>query len=206
MGLVAALLLFLLLPVVGASCDPDDGGPVHLCYTGAQLVSGEPSVDMSMITAGSPEQNAQLRRAIVNTVQPPAAVLILSVLLGILLPVGAVAAAPLKSSRQAALAALTASSGIVMLLAAEVVAVLGMSRGVENVTSLFAASHSMRGPATVASEVVGAGPGFWLSLLVLTAVGGWGAALWARCRSAAWEREFRAAANQAPLPTAQTHD
>ncbi len=158
--LLLALLLFLFLPVVGASCGESDGGPAHLCYTGGQLVTGEPDLDMSDILAGDERQTAELRDGLVNTVDLTTAATVLALVTGVAVALGIVVAALPGARPRATVAAVVA--GVILATTTEIVAITGLTTGVSFLTNIFGAFDSSDPDTIVSTEL-----GFWLTLAAL---------------------------------------
>lgn len=200
-GFLLALLLLALLPVAGVSCDPDTGGPAHLCYTGAQLVTGTPSIDMSDIYAGSVQQTAEFRDAIVNTVAPPGAVLVLAAVAAVLLAAGALSALISPPAVRDAVAAIAAVAGLVLVVVTEIVVVTALADGADNVLSLFGGYTARGGPIPDGGDIAGTSTGFWLALPVLAALTLYSVGSLARRRFAAIEEEMRTPGTDLPAPS-----
>jgi hypothetical protein len=153
MALLLGLLLFLLLPVAGASCGQDDGGPAHLCYTGGQLITGDPDLDLSNIFAG-----VDLRDGIVNTIDLPTAATVMALITAIAVALGVVVAA----LRRPAIAATAALAGAILVTITEIVTTNGLTDGVSFITTIFGAVDSTDPDTIVSTEL-----GFWLTLTAL---------------------------------------
>lgn len=198
-GFLLALLLLLLLPVAGVSCDPDTSGPVHLCYTGGEFVTGSPSVDMSLIYAGPAQQTAELRDAIVNTVEPSGAVRVLAVIAAIALTVGMLSVLVRPSLARAATVAIAAVAGVVLLVITEAVAVTGLADGADNALTLFSAGDVRSGRVHDGADVAGTAPGFWLALSVLVVLAVYSVGSLVRRRFAAIEQDLRTPGTDLPV-------
>ena len=180
-ALLVALLLFLLLPIAGASCGRDNGGPAHLCYSGGQLIAREPSLDLSGIVAGD---MAELRSGILNTVELPAGAPVLALITAIVVALGVLSVAIPRPGARATVAAL---AGGVLLGITEIVLINGLTDGAGNLPTLFGTFDHTTNP----DDFVGTDVGFWLALLVLMAAAAVGVGSLARLRGAAFDRQFR---------------
>lgn len=152
-ALLLALALYLFLPVAGASCGRADGGPAHLCYTGGQLITRDPGLDLSDILAGE-----DLHDLLVNTVDLPTAATVLALATAIVVALGVVVAA----LRRPTLAVVAAITGAILAVITEAVAVNGLTEGVGFVPNLFGGFDDLD-PATILSTELG----FWLTLAAL---------------------------------------
>jgi hypothetical protein len=186
-ALLLALLLFLLLPLAGAACGRDDGGPAHLCYTGAQLISDEPSLDTSDILAGDAEQTAELRGAILNTVALPGGATVLAVIAAIVLALGVLSVAIPRPGPRAAVAMVTTLVGAVLMGITEIVVVNGLSDGAGNLPTLFGTFDDTTNPDDFVSTELG----FWLALVALLAAAAVSVGSLIRLRSAEIDRQLR---------------
>lgn len=157
-------LLFLLVPIAGASCGGDDG-PVGVCVSGAQLISGQPRVDMENILTLDFDE---FEDTVINTLDLPDWLGTLSLFTLLVLLAGGLASLLTNPRARAAvrLAGALVAAGLVIFI--EVRTVSAMTDGVAFMSSLF--SYDTVVSAEEAGELVGTESGFWLSLVVLAVI------------------------------------
>jgi hypothetical protein len=185
-GLLAALLSLLLAPLAGASCGPDNGGPVHLCYTGGQVVTRTPELDTSAISGPDDFRDVLLHQVTLSG-GPAVVALIAMILLGL----GVLAVAIPRPAARAAVVATTALGGVALVVTTHVLVINGLTDTAGELPSLFATIGRPRSGAVTTSDFVGTEWGFWVVLAVLLLVTVAAGGSWVRARRDAWARELR---------------
>ncbi|MFJ1762747.1 hypothetical protein ACIOD2_20685 [Amycolatopsis sp. NPDC088138] len=164
-GFLLALLLFLFLPCLAASCDAPDGTRTEVSYSGADLVTGQQKVTGVDGLGLTPPQQA----ALADKFDMPGLVQVLAIVAGVLLVLG-LGTAFLRTPKVRALTAVVVSgTGAVLLVVTEVFA-LGNLTDNARLISATVSSLSPGQSTSTEDEAVAAVElrlGFWLSVSLL---------------------------------------
>lgn len=196
-GVLLALLLFVMLPAAGVSCRRSS--PFQICYTGRQLITGHPGLDVPDMLPGRPTQTAKLRDFVANTAPLPSRTRVLAVVAVAVLVVGVLSVALRQPRLRAVVVAADAVTGAVLLMAAEITAISGLTDDVRDKTRLF---PSYYGEVPRVGDIVETGLGFWLPLAALVVVTAFGAGslthAWFAARDTAFEHRGEDEATNTP--------
>ncbi|MFG1646401.1 hypothetical protein ACGFMK_39530 [Amycolatopsis sp. NPDC049252] len=167
-GFLLALLLFLFLPCLAASCDTPDGTRTEVSYSGADLVTGQQKITGVDGLGLTPAQ----RTAVADKFDMPALVQVLAIVAGVLLVLG-LGTALLRTPKARALTAVVVSgAGAVLLVVTEVFALGNLTDNARLISATVSSLSSGQG-TNAEDEAVAAVElrlGFWLSVSLLLLV------------------------------------
>ncbi|MEA5359951.1 hypothetical protein VA596_10415 [Amycolatopsis sp., V23-08] len=167
-GFLLALLLFLFLPCLAASCDAPDGTRTEVGYSGADLVTGQQKITGVDGLGLTPAQQA----AVADKFDMPVLVQVLAIVAAVLLVLG-LGTALLRTPKARALTAVVVSgTGAVLLVVTEVFALGNLTDNARLISATVSSLSSGQG-TSVEDEAVAAVElrlGFWLSVSLLLLV------------------------------------
>jgi hypothetical protein len=167
-GFLLALLLFLFLPCLAASCDAPDGTRTEVGYTGADLATGRQQVTGVDGLGLTPAQQT----AVADKFDMPVLVRVLAIAAGALLVLG-LGTALLRTPRARALTAVVvAGASAALLVVTEVFALGDLTDNARLISATVSSLSSGQGTNTE-DEAVAAVElrlGFWLSVSVVLVV------------------------------------
>ncbi|MDT7802946.1 MAG: hypothetical protein QOI78_6379 [Actinomycetota bacterium] len=167
-GFLLALLLFLFLPCLAASCDAPDGTRTEVSYSGADLVTGQQKVTGVDGLGLTPAQQA----AVADKFDMPGLVQVLAIVAGVLLVLG-LGTAFLRTPKARALTVVVVSgAGAVLLVVTEVFALGNLTDNARLISATVSSLSSGQG-THAEDEAVAAVElrlGFWLSVSLLLLV------------------------------------
>ncbi|WP_328446516.1 hypothetical protein [Amycolatopsis sp. NBC_00438] len=166
-GFLLALLLFLFLPCLAASCDAPDGTRAAVTYSGADLASGQQKftgIDGLGLTPAE-------QTAVEDKFDMPGLVQVLAIAAGVLLVLG-VGTALLRTPKARALTAVVlAGAGAALLVVTEVFALQNLTDYTRRIAATVSTLSTSRPDLDdEANAAVDLRPGFWLPVSLLLVV------------------------------------
>lgn len=167
-GFLLALLLFLFLPCLAASCDAPDSTRTEVGYSGADLATGRQTFTGIDGLGLTPAQQT----AVENKFDMPGLVQVLAIVAGVLLVLG-LGTALLRTPKARALAAVVvAGAGAALLVVTEVLALRNLTDNARLISATVSSLSSGQGTNTddEAAAAVELRLGFWLSVSLVLVV------------------------------------
>ncbi|WP_328645607.1 hypothetical protein OHS58_37915 [Amycolatopsis sp. NBC_00348] len=159
-GFLLALLLFLFLPCLAASCDAPDGTRAAVTYSGADLASGQQKFTGIDGLGLTPAQQT----AVADKFDMPGLVQVLAIVVAVLLVLGLATALPRTPKVRALTAVVVAGTAAALLVVTEVFALRNLTDYTRTIAATVSTlSTSQANLDDEATAAVDLRLGFWLS-------------------------------------------